>query len=175
MIEAATVRDGGCIPVWWRLQPCVMEAAALCDGGCNRPVSGGPSEGGAAAAVRPLHHTVEQRREAVIALGVAHEAADARACHIHATYSHITHHTYTYTYIHSTHGWVAACVTRGTLQPAPYSYGCSLRHAAGNMRCDARAPGRATPGQIRLVSPKPSEVRAARKVSKTCHGHVTVM
>ena len=33
---AATVCDGGCSPMWWRLQPYVVEAATLCGGGCNR-------------------------------------------------------------------------------------------------------------------------------------------
>ena len=35
MMEAATLRDGGCNPMRWRLQPYVMEAATPCDGGCN--------------------------------------------------------------------------------------------------------------------------------------------
>eukprot|EP00964_Phaeocystis_antarctica_P023600 scaffold13181_cov36-Phaeocystis_antarctica.AAC.1 len=34
-LEAATVCDGGCNPVRWRLQPRVTEAATLCSGGCN--------------------------------------------------------------------------------------------------------------------------------------------
>ena len=36
--EAATLhRGGGCNPTpWWRLQPCVMEAATLRDEGCSQ-------------------------------------------------------------------------------------------------------------------------------------------
>eukprot|EP00964_Phaeocystis_antarctica_P079912 scaffold49844_cov56-Phaeocystis_antarctica.AAC.1 len=28
--DAATLCDRGCNPMWWRLRPCVLEAAALC-------------------------------------------------------------------------------------------------------------------------------------------------
>ena len=35
VLEAAALCAGGCSPVCWRLQPCVLEAATLCAGGCN--------------------------------------------------------------------------------------------------------------------------------------------
>ena len=35
VVEAAALCGGGCNPMWWRLQPYVVAAAALCGGGCS--------------------------------------------------------------------------------------------------------------------------------------------